>query len=420
MVTEKDLYWLEQLDKLISFSDFYAKKIIRIPKDKKTRKVKKFQALNPISTAIIRIKETTQYIIQLKLKHENVCGQAFDFYELLDCISIIEGCIDGLAQIIAQQQLNNLCKENKIFTKQGLAKNFDDLGFFKFIRSAAAVHPIKTDRFTKKTIFRNEFYPWVIWIESPTNKFLNKNSNNAELALKTWNSKTKSIGSKYYLHLNEFYDFLKYLLSEIEELISYAKRDIEKYNQNLNLKKVKVLSDFKKYSDYLRYLHERIAKRISDEEYTDGGMLILSHLFDNPLISDEFKDVLKKSVEKVVDLAKTNIIQIGAKDVFDWIDINKVFDEAGSSNQSYVASKFSDYLYQEAFHEIQHKHFTKIPKLRSLKNNSSNSFYVWHLLKTDLKNLYKNDELERCKSYIDLYELTLEACYFWQKQKVQK
>ena len=416
LITEGDLKWLEQLNDLVSSSHCYAKKIIVLPKGGKTGKVKKFQALNPICTAIIRIRETTKYIIQLKLKHDNICGQAFDFYELLDCISIVEGCIESLFQIIAGKQLSQECQEKNIFTKHGLPKRFDDLGYFKFIRSAAAVHPVKTDKFSKKTIFTNEFYPYALWIDTPVHKFINQAPDSADLVLKTWNSKSRSLGSKYFLYSHEFYDFLKLLLSKIKILLTCAKEDVKKYNQSLNLKKLKEPSDFRKYSDYLRYLQERIVKRLAHKDCNDGGLLILSHLFDNPLIGIDFKNELKNHVEEVKNIATTNILEIEYTDVFDWIDIGKIFTKAGAPQPSYVAEKFSDYLYKEIISEIKCNHFKFIPKYFPISEEHGNSFFVWSLLNRQLRNLFKNGELEKCKTYADLYELTLEACFLFERQ----
>lgn len=414
LVSEADLKWLEQLSDLVSSSDYYVKKIIALPKRRKSDKDKKSQALNPICTAIIRIRETTNYIIQLKLKHANICGQAFDFYELLDCISIVEGCIEFLFSIIAKKQLQQECQEKNTFTKHGSPKRFDDLGFFKFIRSAAAVHPVKTDRFSKKTYFTNEFYPYAIWIDAPLHKFLNRSPDGADLMLETWNSKSRSIGSKYFLYSHEFYDFLKLLLSKIEILLNCAKEDIEKYNQSLNLKKLKEPSDFQKYSDYLRYLHERIVKRIAHKDCRDGGLLLLSHLFDNPLVGIDFKKELKGHVEEVRNTARTNILEIEYTDVFDWIDIGSIFTKAGAPQAGYVTEKFSDYLYKEVISEIRCNHFKLIPKYFPISEEHGNSFFVWSLLNSQLKNLFWNGELEKCKTYADLYELTLEACYLFE------
>ena len=86
-----DLTEFEKIVELLNQKPFTFK-----TKTIKDKKKIKYQYYNQLATCIIRIRETVNYINSKELKYENACGQAFDFYELVNCISIVEGCVESI------------------------------------------------------------------------------------------------------------------------------------------------------------------------------------------------------------------------------------------------------------------------------------------------------------------------------------
>lgn len=89
-----DLTEFEKIVELLNQKPFTFK-----TKTIKDKKKIKYQYYNQLATCIIRIRETVNYINSKELKYENACGQAFDFYELVNCISIVEGCVESIFSI---------------------------------------------------------------------------------------------------------------------------------------------------------------------------------------------------------------------------------------------------------------------------------------------------------------------------------
>ena len=58
-----------------------------------------YQYYNQLCVCIIRITETVEYLEHFSFKKTNVYGQAFDFYEFINCSSIIKECVDILFKI---------------------------------------------------------------------------------------------------------------------------------------------------------------------------------------------------------------------------------------------------------------------------------------------------------------------------------
>ena len=65
----------------------------------KDNKKHKFEYYNLLCTCILRIRETANYLSQFHFKQDNECGQAFDFYEFINCLSIIFGCTESLLNL---------------------------------------------------------------------------------------------------------------------------------------------------------------------------------------------------------------------------------------------------------------------------------------------------------------------------------
>ena len=83
--------YLEQLIKLISNSDvhFKSKKKKVINKTSIGTVSAYYQYYNGTAASIIRMRETSKYLENFKFIKDNDFKQAFDFYEFINCISIV-------------------------------------------------------------------------------------------------------------------------------------------------------------------------------------------------------------------------------------------------------------------------------------------------------------------------------------------
>ena len=127
--------YLDQLNKLISYSDVHFK-------SKRKKKLvgniyAYYQYYNAIAASIIRIRETSKYLENFKFRKENDFKQAFDFYEFINCISIVFECINELFSIYNLKLCEEYKKTNIKVFKLSNRTNQDDITFFKFIRSAS-------------------------------------------------------------------------------------------------------------------------------------------------------------------------------------------------------------------------------------------------------------------------------------------
>ena len=226
---------IEEFSKLTATDCIVYRKITI--QDNKGRK-QKYLTHNQVCTCIIRIIETCKYINTLDLKKENQFGQAFNFYEFVNCCSIVYECINTLFNIF-HQKLETFYGKTKVFTKSNKTKT-NDIKFFKFIRSASAVHPEHTDRYNKITKLKHEFYPYAIWNIDKNMFFLHKNSpKDFDIGLVSWNSKPTCYNKHYYLYINEFYEFTNEIISCLIYLIPVVNNLIEIDKEKRRCKRLK-------------------------------------------------------------------------------------------------------------------------------------------------------------------------------------
>ena len=180
-----DLTYLENLSELISenydaFAHAYSFKI------GKNNKKHKFEYYNLLCTCILRIRETSQYLSTYKFKQENTNGQAFDFYEFVNCLSIIFSCTESLLNVF-DCNLKDYVGKKRFFISSNSTRE-GDYKFFKFIRSAAVAHPDNTSHYSKIAKRTNEIYPYAVWTSKVFDFLMTNKNRDADISLLSWAS----------------------------------------------------------------------------------------------------------------------------------------------------------------------------------------------------------------------------------------
>lgn len=404
-----DRTYLENINCIITQNDCFLKKIKKINKSRTTTGFT-YQCYNQLCVCIIRIRETSQYLEAFRFRKENVYGQAFDFYEFINCVSIIEGCVESLFKVF-DCSLSSFYTTKKVF-KISNRTNQNDLVFFKFIRSASSMHPSETTKHNKITGHKFEVYPYALWTSTAIDALLSDKPEKWDIELISWNCKTDSNYKRYYLYIEEFFDFVKELLDVLKELIPIVQEMIDSYKEKTRCKRLKKLSDFGTYSEYLLYLRKRLESKNTELEFSDGGLLLASHIMSNIIISNEFKSYIKSRVEVIVNKMMTDIESLNCDEIFEELSLHDIIGNLEHGH--YTSEKFHDYLYKEAICEIENNKFINFKDvIRHTENNDSYSDAEWamrNLLK--FKDcIFKENELSDAETYADLYEVTLQAIY---------
>lgn len=402
---------LEDFNDLINHDSIIHRKIKVIDKDKKYY----YQLWNQACTCVIRIRETSNYINQLELKRENVCRQAFSFYEFINLISIIFECTNSLFQLFGNGLQLKDVYHYKCFLKSNRTK-INDIKFFKFIRSASSVHPNNTTKYNKITKFKHEFYPFALWNTNLQLFVLKKNDpKDFDIGLISWNSNPKCINKQYYLYIDEFYDFTNNIINTIENLIPKANKIISNFKEKNRCKKLKKSKDFINESEFCKYLRTRLIKKNLDIEFKDGGLLVASHVVSNKILDDKFKKYIYKKVKKIANQMLIDIEQIGFDDIFEDLNLFELNGCFPDIDLNYIAQKFYDYLKKETKREIETKEF--INYRSALRHEDDNLKYndaewaVRQLFK--IKALYREEDLQKATSFADLYEITLQRIWYY-------
>lgn len=341
-------------------------------------------------------------------KRENTCGQAFDFYEFINCSSIIEGCIETLFDIFGEKYSNYLHKNVFVISNK---TNKCDLDFFKFIRSASTMHSTETTRHMGITKSKFEVFPYVIWVqENYKSLFLNR-PQNCDLEMLAWKSMTNSNFKRYYLCSYEFEKFVSNMINDIEILVLKVEKILEEEKGKICCKKIKKEKDFIEYSDYLLYLRKRILNKNKTIEENDGGLLLASFIYNATYVSKEFKLYIKKRVKDIVNKMSTDITSIEFDEIFSDISLSRII--SGFNEGHYVAEKFHDYLFNETIFEIKNKKFNSYKNIdfTNHSNDYSNEDWAVVLLMKFKDVLFEKNELDGIDTYAELYSLTLDKIY---------
>lgn len=401
------LTYLEELSGIISSNDCFQK---RKKKTQKTKKSKGFtyQYYNQLCACILRIRETYRYLDEFEFRKENNCGQAFDFYEFINCAAIIESCIKVLFGIFGKE-VKDFYPSKKAFEISNRTKN-SDLAFFSFIRSASSMHPAETTAHNKITKHKFEVYPYAIWINKNISFLKEDIPSDAEIELLSWNCKTNGKYRYYYLVISEFYSFLNNLADSIQGLIPIVNEIVEENRNKLRCKVLKKRGDFSADSDYCLYLRQRINSKIKSDDFPDGGLLLASNILSNDLIGDDFKKYIQNKVTMIREKMLNDIESIEYDEIFADLSLSNILS---TSNRYYISEKYHDYLYKEIIREIENDVYIEFKQfIRSEENNLNYSNAEWSVIQLLSCNDDKiNNVIEISRTYVDLYELILELIY---------
>lgn len=384
-------------------------------KNSKNKKIRKFEYYNLLCTCILRIRETSRYLMNYSFRQENVCGQAFDFYEFINCLSIIYSCSESLLEIF-NFNLKNDFKGKQYFIKSNRTRE-SDYKFFKFIRSAAVAHPDNTTNYPKISKRNNEIYPYAVWTSRVFDFLKTERERDSDISLLSWASSERCQYKRYYLYIDEFYNFINAVVEDVNKAIPAINSIIERYKNRHRCKRLKKESDFNNYHDYLMYLRKRLLKLNTNKyEFPDGGILIADHIFSNKLITKSFKKYLKERVKLLSAMMIDDFDEVGFNTIFDELDLYKVIKDK-CDDSHYIDSKFDLYLGRRARHEIENNEYSKfIPELAIYKDDpasGSDAFWaVYKLFSCDIFLLkYKSYPNYQDLSYADIYEMSLEIIY---------
>jgi hypothetical protein len=182
-----------------------------------------------------RIQHTIDYLNMRHVSKKNLAGEAFDFYEIVECISIILECSVGIYSCFREDPKTFLGTKRS-FIRSNTSKA-SDYEFFKFVRSAVIAHPVDTTRHQLVTRVPGEFYPSAFWSTSyidgsrrperyvvlttdyddnQIENFFNEEKNEKLASSFPQTSKT------YCLFLNEFFDFAQEIVDSFSTLLAIA------------------------------------------------------------------------------------------------------------------------------------------------------------------------------------------------------
>lgn len=407
-----------ELEPLESFNELarnalFSSKKMRV-QESKGRKSVFILPNNLISTCIIRIRETSEYINSFVFRKQNEFGEAFDFYETMNCISIVHGCVDSLFRCF-NLDLESEYGKKKIFVKSN-KKRTTDIVFFKFIRSASSAHPQETTGHKKCRKHKREYYPYALW-RGPIDSLDEREPKDFDVKLVSWDSNPNCYGHPYFLYLNEFFEFADYLVSLLSKLNPYVQAIIDEQKEKIRCKRLKCPKSFQNRSEYCLYLRKRLKNRAQrEDEFSDGGLLIASHILSNALLGKEFKNYIFKRVQRVAKQMSQDVTRIGYQDIYEGLYLYDVIKGLNVFEGDYVSEKFHEYLERETLREIENKDFKSFkPVLNPKKNHFSNPEWAARLVLWRIPNFYDPKQIYDADSYADLFEITLER--IWLKKK---
>ena len=399
-----DLTHLERINELVSENGFFRRKTKTV-KTNKNNKEYTYQYYNQICTCVLRIRETIDYLKAFVFKRDNKFRQAFDFYEYINCVSIVFGCAEELFKIFDMSLEGSY--DGKAFVKSNPdLKKTSDIKFFKFLRSASSVHPANTNRHKNITKHKFEVYPYALWCKDNPFNCLTGVPKWADIELLSWNSKTNGLYKRYYVSIREIDLFVTNCLNALKKVVYKMEELLASHKESVRCKRLKNERSFDEYGDYLLYLRKRVIANQLRDEPADGGLLLASFIIRNGIIKDTFKKYIKGRVALLVLQMQRDVEDISYDDLFDEL---RLYDVIKVCNQAeYISEKFDTYLHYEAMREIEENDFIDFRK-----ENGSSSDRWWSVFKLlQVKDrLYPNNEFQKALSYADLYAITLQRIF---------
>ena len=397
-----NLTYLEKISELVSHNDYFQRKTKSV-KGTKGNRGYTYQYYNQVCTCILRIRETSNYLAVFPFKRNNEHLQAFDFYEFINCASIVFGCVEQLFDVFGLSLENSYSE--KAFANSCPGKT-SDIKYFKFLRSASSMHPANTNRHSKITKHLFEVYPYALWCKGSVLSYFMKTPSWADVELLSWNAKTRGKYKRYYVSIEEIYTFLGNCLEALKGVVKAMEELLASHKESIRCKWLAHENSFETYGEYLLYLRKRLIDHQLKDEPADGGLQLASFIVENAIISDEFKKYTRNRVSLLVVQMKKDIDQISYHDIFDGLSLYDVTE--GCYQREYRSEKFHDYLYHETMREIEEGCFIDF---RNIDPYDSKRVFSVSLL-SDIKDyLYPNGEFEKARSYADLYAITLQRIF---------
>jgi len=208
-------------------------------------------------TAMDRIEDTMDYLASMNLKPIKGQRAAFNFYDLLNNMSVIIDCIRKLLTIYKQTAIIKIIENSTdIFNEVGEEGTGTDNDFFKFTRSLAGVHPMDTSGHPKYH-GDEKFYcsPFAVW----TQPFMWKDQSK-DISIHVYDSVDENgtsikVSAKSYIdYLLKWYNALTYVIVGIN---TYDSGEVLKLQGST----LKDPHEFESYVDYLAYMRTESLKR---------------------------------------------------------------------------------------------------------------------------------------------------------------
>lgn len=138
-------------------------------------------------------------------------------------------------------------------------------------------------------------------------------------------------------------------------------------------------------------------------EFTDGGLLIASHILSNHLLEEGFKDFIFQRVKRIAKKMKEDITEIGFDDIYGDLSLSAVLTDENCHNSVYVDEKYHSYLGSETKREIETQEFRPFrPSLRNEENNMNYDDAEWaaNILLTLVKGFHDIEKLKKAYSFL--------------------
>ncbi len=413
-----DIAPIERFDTIFRHEAIIKLKRACFETDKNKKKHKRvYFVWNQLCTSVARARNTADYLNAHVLLPRNFRGEAFNFYEFLDCSSIIYECVSKIFVDFGMSLSHEYGKE-KVFKKSNRGRA-PDIKFFKFVRSACAVHPESTNQFTDVVKRQHEFYPCASWNDGSICNWEKTVKKDCDIVLSGWNSLPSCFYKDYCLYLDEFYAFLNKIISCLALLEPTVRKLIGAYQKSKSCKKLKGEESFGSRSSYCLYLRGKIFEKVGAHPKTpDGGLQICSHLLSNPIISRDFKNVIFANVLEVRLGMTKNLEQVGSNDAYAaFVNLVSIEATLNVKDLTCVSSKLR-FLEEETRKEIESGCFWPVSRApeQCVDADFANAKFVADKL-LRIEGLIDKNLINGNTSFADLFELLLQSV--WEKQESQ-
>ena len=335
--------------------------------NKKNNTEVNYDAWNRICACMDRISDTLDYLNGMTLGKCRSSRAAFDFYDFINCSSVIIECIESLCHIFnVDKRYLSFCEERKIFGDI-LGNLGSDEKFFKYIRSLAVVHPSKTNG--KHPYILGSIVvqcsPFVTWY-SKYNAFTKKE--NYDLQLVVYSSRNEDKTKWIPLSISQFDEYLSRWLDLINDIIDAVDKYNDSYFDHYRSIPMKTKKEFNNMVDYICYLKEENKKRLNNE---------FDYIFDKYYYIFTVNLSSKKNQEKLNKYrnAIEYSIDFEAKSLQDMTFEGFEYTGIAIESPSIETTLFLELEHCYSYNSILGKHHYNISKAYMLNPSSPYSYY---------------------------------------------